>query len=152
MFSLYPWLQNWLCTLLVFMYFRCGWKMCRSWERMWRWRMNCTSMAVESCPTSQSVTRSQNLRSSCELTARLPSQNNNPWTNRSVHISNRFKVSFYFSRHKTFSWRVIYSLHEDMYLIFNIYMPNWDLFVKQFTSDSLVYVQSHSQSLYFSSS
>lgn len=83
-------------TLLVFMYFRCGWKMCRSWERMWRWRMNCTSMAVESCPTSQSVTRSQNLRSSCELTARLPSQNNNPWTNRSGHIFNHFNVSFYF--------------------------------------------------------
>lgn len=31
-----------------------------------------------------------------------------------------------------------------MYLIFNIYMSIWDLFVKQFTSDSLVHVQSHS--------
>lgn len=130
------------------MYFRCGWKMCRSWERMWLWRMNCTSMAVESCPTSQSVTQSQNLRSSCKTHhwTPLPPHNNNPWTNRSVYVCNHFNFSLlFFSRHKTISLRVINSLQEDnMYLVFNIYMSIWDLFVKQFTSDSLVHVQSHS--------
>lgn len=147
------------------MYFRSGWKMCRSWERMWQWRMNCTSMAVESCLTSQSVTQSQNLRSSCELTAGFSPHYNNPWTNRSVYVCNHFDfLLIFFSRHKTISLRDIDSLHEDnmymciwylihviIYVHVCIYMSIWDLFVKQFTSDSLVHVQSHFQILYFSS-
>lgn len=83
----------------------------------------------------------------------LPPHNNNPWTNRSVYVCNHFNFSLlFFSRHKTISLRVINSLQEDnMYLIFNIYMSIWDLFVNQFTPDSLVDVQSHFQILYFSS-
>lgn len=129
------------------MYFRCEWKMCRSWERMWRWRMNCISMAVESCPTSQSVTQSQNLRSSCKLTTGPPSPHTTIIHGRTdLYVCNHFNFSLlFFSRHKTISLRVFNSLQEDnMYLIFNIYMSIWDLFVKQFTSDSLVHVQSHS--------
>lgn len=109
--------------------------------------MNCTSMAVESCPTSQSVTRSQNLRSSCKLTTGPPSPHTTIIHGRTdLYVCNHFNFSLlFFSRHKTISLRVINSLHEDnMYLIFNIYMSIWDLFVKQFTSDSLVHVQSHS--------
>lgn len=133
--------------------------MCRSWERMWRWRMNCISMAVESCPTSQSVTRSQNLRSSCKLTTGPPSPHTTIIHGRTdLYVCNHFNFSLlFFSRHKTISLRDIDSLHEDsmymciwylihviIYVHVCIYMSIWDLFVKQFTPDSLVDVQSHS--------
>lgn len=72
--------------------------------------------------------------------------------------------TYFFSRHKTISLRDIDSLHEDsmymciwylihviIYVHVCIYISICDLFVKQFTPDSLVDVQSHFQILYFSS-
>lgn len=107
------------------MYFRCEWKMCRSWERMWRWRMNCTSMAVESCPTSQSVTQSQNLRSSCKLTTGPPSPHTTIIHGRTDLCTFATILIFYLFFFKTQNhffegyWLITWGHHVHVYLIFD---------------------------------